>query len=202
MAHLVTRLVTHWECLGRSVYSIMLLFLSVSNNFTQPLKTRGLPGLTKWSAWSVLHCMRQMVVRLDTDLFPHPWPSCQEMHICSTVHSSVSISASSSSSSSTLIIKLHVSDLISWQTIKQTTNFISNNLLKQKLTTVVVNKLSCGQETVHLPSIAQILKDSLTDVEGEENTVHPSPGPRPLLCTPLPLHCQLLFIFFSCDSLS
>lgn len=53
---------------------------------------------------SVLHCMRQMVVRLDTGLFPHPWPSCQEMHICSTVHSSLSISASSSS----LIIKLHI----------------------------------------------------------------------------------------------
>ncbi len=63
------------------VYDSVFQFLLISSNFTQPLKRSGptshRPQSTTWSTLSegdVLHCMKQMVVTLDTDWFSDPPP--------------------------------------------------------------------------------------------------------------------------------
>ncbi len=71
------------------VYDNVFQFLPISSNFTQPLKRSGQtlhrPQSTTWSTLcegDVLHCVRQMVVRPDTDWFSYPPPrSAVKLHI-------------------------------------------------------------------------------------------------------------------------
>ncbi len=73
------RLLSMFGMLWIGVYDSVFQFLTISSNFTQPLKRSGptfhRPQSTTLSTLcegDVLHCVRQMVVTPDTDWFSHP----------------------------------------------------------------------------------------------------------------------------------
>ncbi len=88
--HLTCHPLSMFGILWIGVYDSVFQFLPISSNFAQPLKRSGptfhRPQSTTWSTLcegDVLHCVRQMVVKPDTDWFSDPPtpPNTVKLHI-------------------------------------------------------------------------------------------------------------------------